>query len=59
MRHDAASTGREGAPDLLGYIDIRNYAERMIMQSARSTELRPALFSTVMGFKADIGQSNI
>ena len=30
-----------------GYIDMRNYAERTIMQSARSTELRPALFSTV------------
>ena len=28
-------------------VDFRNYAERIIMQSARSTELRPALFSTV------------
>jgi hypothetical protein len=31
----------------LGHTDMRNYAERTIMQSARSTELRPALFSTV------------
>jgi hypothetical protein len=31
----------------LGYVDMRNYAERTVMQSARSTELRPALFSTV------------
>ena len=30
----------------LGCVDMRNYAERTIMQSARSTELRPALFST-------------
>ena len=30
-----------------GYTDMRNYAERTIMQSARSIELRPALFSTV------------
>jgi hypothetical protein len=28
-------------------VDFRNYAERTIMQSARSTELRSALFSTV------------
>ena len=28
-------------------VDFRNYAERTIMQSARSIELRPALFSTV------------
>jgi hypothetical protein len=27
--------------------ELRNYAERTVMQSARSTELRPALFSTV------------
>lgn len=31
----------------LGYIDMRNYAERTIMRSARSIELRPAPFSTV------------
>jgi hypothetical protein len=30
-----------------GHTDMRNYAERTIMQSARPTELRPALFSTV------------
>jgi epoxyqueuosine reductase QueG len=30
-----------------GITDMRNYAERTIMQSARPTELRPALFSTV------------
>jgi hypothetical protein len=28
-------------------VDFRKYAERTVMQSARSTELRPALFSTV------------
>ena len=30
-----------------GCTDMRNYVERTTMQSARSTELRPALFSTV------------
>jgi hypothetical protein len=32
---------------LCGAPHNRNYAERTVMQSARSTELRPALFSTV------------